>query len=454
MRTKMKSFLDFRYSFKFILSVYILTAIIGGYGLGIIAGISIHIQSDYQLNDSQLSYLIGLVFLGGIIAKFFWLSADYISRKRIMIVLSLTFVIATFFFTDSLSYNHLIWSRLFQGAAIMLSYYAFPVYMTEIAPPEKRGKYVTLYQLMWAAGIAISSLAVLLFHDVVVWQSYYNTPMYLMALITFCVMFIPHSPVWLVSRNRIDEAKNVYRKIFPDITEQQIDEKISATQSSFSNNKSKNSKIKNLFNFNNIKLILIVTILLVLNQLSGNNVVLLMNEKILQSIDSHSTSLHMVSFLVMFVNFVATILTVMYADKLGRKKVFYIGLIIAVISYIFLSLAFFIPIQGLQYYLVLLFLVLAVGGLAFGPAGIIIVIINEMLPNRIRVMGIFVAGMITTLFTFFFASSFLNLADKIGYGGLFLILAGICIVYLIVVKLTIVETAGKTLEEIEKDFNN
>ena len=449
----MNRILDFRYSFKFILFIYILTAIVGGYGLGIIAGISIHIQSDYNLNDSQLSYLIGLVFLGGIIAKFFWLSADYISRKRVMVILSLTFVVATFFFTDSLTYSHLMWSRLFQGAAIMLSYYAFPVYMTEIAPPEKRGRYVTLYQLMWAAGIAISSLSVLLFHDVVVWQSYYNIPMYLMALITICIMFIPHSPVWLVSRNRVEEAKDVYRKIFPNMTEQQINEKVSLTQNSFFHDKSKNSKIKHLFESKNIKLILIVTLLLVLNQLSGNNVVLLMNEKILQTIGGSAIGLHFVSFLVMFVNFVATILTVIYADKFGRKKIFYVGLSVAIISYIFLSLSFLVATGSLQYYLVLLFLVLAVGGLAFGPAGIIIVVINEMLPNRIRVMGIFVAGMITTLFTFFFASSFLNLADKIGYGALFLILAVVCIIYMLVVKFAIVETKGKTLEQIEKDFN-
>ncbi|AIT09898.1 hypothetical protein LO80_07905 [Candidatus Francisella endociliophora] len=442
----------FRYNFKFILFIYILTALIGGYGLGIIAGVAIHIQNSFKLDDGQLSYLIGLLFLGGIIAKFFWLSADYISRKRILIIVLLTFIVATFLFINSVSYTSLEWSRLFQGAAILLSYYAFPVYMTEIALPEKRGMYVTLYQLMWAGGIAISSLAVLMFDNFVSWQEFYDVPMYLLILVTIGILFIPYSPVWLISRNRIAEAKDVYKKLFPELTEIQINERILSTKESLFKEKNSTNKVRNLFDAKSIKIIFIVTLLLILNQLSGNNVVLLMNEKVLQSIDSYSASLNMVSFLVMFVNFGATILTVIYADKLGRKKVFYIGLIIAIISYVFLSLSFFIPIKGLQYYLVLIFLVLAVGGLAFGPAGIIITIINEMLPNRVRVIGIFIAGMTTTIFTFFFASSFLNFADKFGYGALFLILAGVCVVYMLIVKLTIVETAGKTLEEIEQDF--
>jgi MFS family permease len=140
---------------------------------------------------------------------------------------------------------------------------------------------------------------------------------------------------------------------------------------------------------------------------------------------------------------------VIYADKLGRKKIFYIGLIVAIISYLLLSLSFLLPNCLLKYYIIIFCLIFAVGGLAFGPAGIIIVIINEILPNKIRVMGIFVAGMTTTIFTFLFASSFLIFADKFGYGYLFGILAIVCVIYLLVVKYTIIETAGKTLEEIQ-----
>jgi MFS family permease len=170
----MKINMNFRYSFKFILFVYILTALIGGYILGIIAGIAIHIQGQFNLNDGQLSYLIGLVFLGGILAKFFWLSADYIGRKKVIITVLLCLILGTFLFANSTSYMSLTWSRLLQGAAIMLSYYAFPVYMTEIASANKRGRYVALYQLMWAAGIAISSLSVLMFDKFIVWQDFYN----------------------------------------------------------------------------------------------------------------------------------------------------------------------------------------------------------------------------------------------------------------------------------------
>ena len=75
--------LDFRYSFKFILLIYISSAIIGGYALAIVGGISGGIGHHFNLDSHQMSVLLGLVFFGWNICKnslvgcrLYWSSGD------------------------------------------------------------------------------------------------------------------------------------------------------------------------------------------------------------------------------------------------------------------------------------------------------------------------------------------------------------------------------------------
>ncbi len=131
--------LNFRYSFKFILPVYIISAIIGGYALAIVGGIGKDIQYNFDLDNHQLSILLGLVFLGGILAKVVWLATDRIGRRAMIISFAIMYIIGTYLFVISNSYNTLIVARFIQGAAILLCTYAFPIYITEISPANRRG---------------------------------------------------------------------------------------------------------------------------------------------------------------------------------------------------------------------------------------------------------------------------------------------------------------------------
>ncbi|WP_432772722.1 hypothetical protein [Francisella salimarina] len=88
--------LNFRYSFKFILPVYIISAIIGGYALAIVGGIGKDIQYNFDLDNHQLSILLGLVFLGGILAKVVWLATDRIGRRAMIISFAIMYIIGTY----------------------------------------------------------------------------------------------------------------------------------------------------------------------------------------------------------------------------------------------------------------------------------------------------------------------------------------------------------------------
>ena len=168
----MKINMDFRYSFKFILLVYTVSAVIGGYALAIVGGISGGIGHHFNLDSNQISVLLGLVFLGGVLAKIVWLAADYIGRRAMIVIFVVMYVVATYVFVEAETYNVLIFARLIQCGAILLCTYAFPVYMTEIAPPEKRGRYVAIFQVLWTAGMCLSGIMVFTFYETFVWNQY------------------------------------------------------------------------------------------------------------------------------------------------------------------------------------------------------------------------------------------------------------------------------------------
>jgi hypothetical protein len=63
------------------------------------------------------------------------------------------------------------------------------------------------------------------------------------------------------------------------------------------------------------------------------------------------------------------------------------------------------------------------------------------------------AGMISMLFSFYFIGYFLRVGENYSYSLMFLILFVSSSFYYWIVKRFIPETAGKTLEEIEAEFD-
>ena len=118
-----------------------------------------------------------------------------------------------------------------------------------------------------------------------------------------------------------------------------------------------------------------------------------------------------------------------------------------------LVVVYSLPVTAYSYLVVIGLLVICVGGLAFGPSGVIITLINELLPNRVRIVGIFMAGSISMLFAFYFIGYFLRIGENYSYSLMFFILIISSGFYYWVVKRFVPETSGKTLEEIEHSFD-
>ena len=78
--------------------------------------------------------------------------------------------------------------------------------------------------------------------------------------------------------------------------------------------------------------------------------------------------------------------------------------------------------------------------------------LTELMPTRIRSMGIGVAMLLNTGVQFLIALFFLPVVGNYGFSAMFFFWAGCTVIYFITAAFFMPETKGKTLEEIEDYF--
>lgn len=89
---------------------------------------------------------------------------------------------------------------------------------------------------------------------------------------------------------------------------------------------------------------------------------------------------------------------------------------------------------------------------AIGPGVVVWLALSELMPTRIRSNGMSIALVINQLVSTTLAAIFLPFVSKHGYSSIFFLFAGFTIVYFLVAVFFLPETKGKTLEEIEAQF--
>lgn len=89
---------------------------------------------------------------------------------------------------------------------------------------------------------------------------------------------------------------------------------------------------------------------------------------------------------------------------------------------------------------------------AIGPGVCVWLALSELMPTRIRSNGMSVALLVNLTISATIAGVFLPTVGQYGYGRMFFIFAGCTVVYFLTATFFLPETKGKTLEEIEKHF--
>lgn len=418
-----------------------------GFDTVVISGADQQLQTAWQTSDAiHGSVVMAMALWGTVVGAIFGgIPTNVLGRKKTLLLIGVLYFVSAL--GSALVDGPYIFAffRFIGGLGVGASTIAAPAYVSEIAPSKDRGRLVGLYQFNIVLGILIAFLSNYLLRDTGTepWRWMLGVEAIPALIYMLFVFTIPESPRWLVSKGRIDEAKDTLHYIDPEIN---VEDKIFKIRHQSENE----VKGENIF-MKKYRFPLILAFLIAFfNQLSGINAFLYYAPRIFQEAGLGESTALLSSIGIGVVNLLFTLVGVFLIDRLGRKILMYIGSIGYIVSLALVSAAFFLNWGG---YSVPIFLFIFIASHAIGQGTVIWVFIAEIFPNHIRASGQafgtsthwLLAAIIPSLIPFLFST--------IGAGTVFAFFAFMMVLQLLFVIFLMPETKGKSLEELSSELS-
>ncbi len=332
--------------------------------------------------------------------------------------------------------------RFIGGLGVGISTIAAPAYISEIAPAKQRGRLVGLYQFSLVFGILLAFISNYLLSGIGEndWRWMMGVEAFPAFFYTLLCLGIPKSPRWLITKNRLEEAKAIYQQIDPEGS-------FEALVSELNQDHSVENKNESIFQPKYRFPLQLAFLVAFFNQLSGINAFLYYAPRIFEEGGlGESTSL-LSSIGIGITNLIFTFIGISLIDKLGRRQLMYIGSFGYIVSLTLVSCAFYFQWGGL---LIPIFLFLFIAAHAIGQGAVIWVFISEIFPNHLRNAGQSFGTSVHWVLAAVIPSFVPLLFGSIGAAVVFLIFALFMVLQLVFVHYMMPETRGITLEKLSK----
>lgn len=451
----------------FLSLVAALGGLLFGYDTAVISGTISQVSLQFQLTTMQSGWYVGSALVGSIIGVIFaGRLSDKLGRKITMFLSAILFISCGIGCALSNSLTELVIWRMVGGAGIGIVSVVCPLYISEISPASHRGRLVSLYQLAVTIGFLAAylmnyyllNLSVNYHSANPMMQKIFGTEAWrgmlgaetLPALLFFIVIFfIPESPRWLIVKQQKEKAANIFSKIFT--TKEEVIFQITETEKVLQLQAEKSSDWKVLMQPGFRKAVLIGCAIAILGQFMGVNAVLYYGPSIFESSGLSRGDSLFYQTLIGTVNMLTTILALLIIDKIGRKKLVYVGVSGMIISLILIGLYFsFANVWGLTSIFLLICFLAYIFFCAGSISAVIFVFLSEMYPTRIRGLAMSIATLSLWIGTYLIGQLTPWMLETLTPSGTFFLFAAMCIPYMLIVWKLMPETAGKSLEDIER----
>ncbi|NJN27699.1 MAG: sugar porter family MFS transporter [Cyclobacteriaceae bacterium] len=426
-----------------------------GFDTGVISGAIPFLQLDFNLTDAQIEDVTAFGLIGAVIGALFGgRITDILGRKKVILVSAFIFATGAWWSGAAPDITQLLISRLYLGLAIGVSSFAVPLYIAEISPTKIRGTLVSLFQLLITVGILVSYLSdsALADNDVVSsWRPMFYMGIFPAIILFVGMFFLPETPRWLMSKGKEAEGRRVLAKIEDP---EMIDTAIQLMKDELAKDADQ-AGWKELFKPWMRNALIIAIGIMFFQQFVGINTVIYYSPKIfLKAGFEGNEAAIWASVSVGVVNVLFTILSLYLIDRLGRRKLYFIGTTGIVISLIFMGLGFALQAQlgdMAKWFLVGSMLVyIAFFAISLGPLGWLI--ISEVFPLRVRGLGASIGSLSNWGFNTLVVWTFFKLMNILGDAEVFWFFGAIGVIGLIWGYKFIPETKGVTLEKIEEHW--
>lgn len=424
----------------------------GGFMLGFhaasISGILPTLTDLFSLSVFQQGYLVSQLLLGGLVGSLAGgYLADGLGRKRTMLFTALLFIVGDWLQMVSHSYETLLWGRLIAGFAVGVISVVSPLYLAEIAPPHYRGRFVSLFQLMITLGILFAYQLNVFFASEEMWRNIFLVSLIAAACQFVTLFFSPESPAWLLRHKEKREAVDALKELRDD--KEWKSHLPEMTRSADRASKGLNSLWRPPLR----RVVFVGVALSAFQQISGINAVIYYAPNIFTLTGGISSDNALIATVIVgAVNSLATLGSVLFLDKLGRRKFLLIGVAIMLISQLGIILGFVMQNEFVAI-LALVSVLAYVAGFAISLGPILWVVLSEIYPLKIRGQALGIALFVNWLTNYLVVLTFLIFINKMGIAGTFCLYGVITLITLIFIYRYIPETKGKSLEEIEEMVN-
>lgn len=433
-----------------------------GFDMAVISGVLPFVKSQFSLSTATEGWFVSSALVGCIIGvSFSGDLSDRIGRKKMLMLAAILFLLSAIGSALSSGFTLLILARMLGGMGVGVASIVAPLYISEIAPANVRGRLVTFYQLAITAGILVAYLTnagLLSFSlsyrgsglgDILnlvlvkeVWRGMLGLGTVPALLFFTGLCFVPESPRWLIQQGKNNEGIAILAKITNMASAQKDALLIQNTKSQ------EKGSYKEVFSPAMRKPLLIGLLLPLFSQFSGINAVIYYGPRILSDAGINITNALLGQIIFGIANFLFTIIAIWKVDKMGRRPLYIAGSLGATVCLAFTGICFYAGATSSISLVISIILFLACFAFSIGPLKFVIA--SEIFPTKIRgralalsIMVMWIADTIVGQLTPMFLGS-------VGPAATFWFFSACCLLSFWVVYKMVPETKGKSLEEVQE----
>jgi len=416
-----------------------------GFDTVVISGAEKTIQSLWNLSPELHGLATGAALWGTVLGSIAggW-PTDRLGRKTTLLLIGVLFLAGSLWSALATDVYSFMLARFLGGIGIGVSTVAAPLYISEISPPERRGRLAGMFQFNIVFGILVAFLSNYLLAGIGpdAWRWMLGVMAVPSVIYTAACFLIPESPRWLIGKGDRAGGAAVLRMIFPTATPDEIDAKVSDIAGSMRGESGGGG-----FWTRRLRVpILLAFFIAFFNQLSGINAILYFAPRIFELTGLGAKESLSTSIWLGVTNLVFTFVGLYLIDRLGRRTLLYIGSFGYIASLGACAWAFFTQ----AYTLVPVCIVAFIAAHAVGQGAVIWVYISEIFPNKFRASGQALGSSTHWVFAALLATFFPKMVDVFAPGFVFAFFCGMMVLQLVWVKVMVVETKGVPLEDIQK----
>ena len=419
-----------------------------GFDTVVISGAEQTIQKLWGLSAAVHGLVMGSALYGTVLGSLIggW-PTDRFGRKRTLLSIGALYVLSALGCAFAGSVSMFVAARFIGGLGIGISTVVSPLYISEIAPANYRGRLAGMFQFNIVFGIVVAFLSNAILARIGgenAWRWMLGIaalPSLIYALMCFS---LPESPRWLIGR-KDDRVAGVavLKLIEPEKSDAQLFAQVDEIASA---SRIEKSAAAGFWNMRLRKPMLLAFLIAFFNQLSGINAVLYFAPRIFEMSGLGEKAAMLQSVGIGVTNVVFTFVGLWLIDRLGRRTLLFIGSFGYIISLGLTAWAFFTQ----HFSIVPLCIFAFIAAHSVGQGTVIWVFISEIFPNRHRAEGQALGSFTHWTFAALLTTFFPDMVQSFAPGWIFVFFCGMMVLQLLWVKWMVPETKGITLEEMQQ----